>query len=92
MAGETRREQLHACVEALLPLFNIPYIKENQFEALYWFISGREVYVSLPTGVGKSLIFHLIPLVHSWMLYNHERSTSIRFKKDAINTGRKARH
>ena len=46
----------------------------------------RDVYVSLPTGSGKSvifhLIFHLIPLVHTWMFHNNPNPT--RFKGDFI--------
>ena len=75
-------QHLRTCVDSLLPLFKITSLKKNQFEALYWFVSGREVYVSLPTGSGKSVIFHLIPLVHTWMFHNNPNST--RFKKDAV--------
>ncbi|CAB3998626.1 mediator of RNA polymerase II transcription subunit 34-like [Paramuricea clavata] len=81
--NEITREQLHKCVDSLLPSFGIKYLKEKQFEALYSFISGREVYVSLPTGSGKSVIFHLIPLVHEWM-FEQNRGISKRFKQDAI--------
>ena len=38
-------------------------MKEKQLEAMATFISGRDVFVSLPTGYGKSLIFALLPLV-----------------------------
>ena len=75
-------QHLRTCVDSLLPLFKITSLKKNQFEALYWFVSGREVYVSLPTGSGKSVIFHLIPLVHTWIFHNNPNST--RLKKDAV--------
>ena len=75
------RERIRTCLDSLLPLFKIKSLTENQFESIYSFICGREVYISLPTGSGKSVIFHLIPLVHTWMFHN---SNSTQFKEDSI--------
>ena len=52
-------------------------LKEKQVEAIKAFISGKDVFVSLPTGCGKSLIYGILPLVfnileglsHSDLLY-----------------------
>ena len=52
-------------------------LKEKQIEAIKAFISGKDVFVSLPTGYGKSLIYGILPLVfnileglsHSDLLY-----------------------
>ena len=38
-------------------------LKEKQREAIEGFCSGNDVFVSLPTGYGKSLIFAVLPLV-----------------------------
>lgn len=38
-------------------------LKEKQREALLAFCQGRDVFVSLPTGYGKSIIFGLLPMV-----------------------------
>ena len=38
-------------------------LKEKQREAIERFCSGNDVFVSLPTGYGKSLIFAMLPLV-----------------------------
>ena len=38
-------------------------LKEKQREALLNFCLGRDVFVSLPTGYGKSIIFGLLPVV-----------------------------
>ena len=51
------RERIRTCLDSLLPLFKIKSLTENQFESIYSFICGREVYISLPTGSGKSVIF-----------------------------------
>lgn len=38
-------------------------LKEKQREALLAFCEGKDVFVSLPTGYGKSIIFALLPMV-----------------------------
>lgn len=38
-------------------------LKEKQLEAILKFLSGKDVFVSLPTGYGKSLIYEILPLV-----------------------------
>ena len=42
-------------------------LKEKQFEAIKQFCWGNDVFVSLPTGYGKSLIYGVIPLVFDKM-------------------------
>ena len=37
--------------------------KEEQFLAIEKFVTGSDVFVSLPTGFGKSLIYGLLPAV-----------------------------
>jgi bloom syndrome protein len=37
-------------------------LKDKQREAIVTFMSGRDVFVSLPTGYGKSLIYGVMPL------------------------------
>ena len=67
-------ESFRLCVQSICPKFNVSSLKESQFQALYSFICGEEVFVNLPTGSGKSLIFQLAPLVHMWM-HEHILST-----------------
>ena len=50
-------ESFRLCVQSICPKFNVSSLKESQFQALYSFICGEEVFVNLPTGSGKSLIF-----------------------------------
>lgn len=38
-------------------------LKEKQREAIKGFCLGRDVFVGLPTGYGKSIIFATIPLI-----------------------------
>ena len=38
-------------------------LKEKQFEAMTAFVKGNDVFVSLPTGYGKSISYALLPEV-----------------------------
>ena len=74
-------EIFRLCVQSVCPMFNVSSLKESQFQALYSFICGEEVFVNLPTGSGKSLIFQMAPLVHMWM---HENVSAIHWKKNPV--------
>ena len=40
-------------------------LKPKQLEAIQAFCSGKDVFISLPTGYGKSMIYGLLPLVYN---------------------------
>ena len=46
--------------------FNIQ-LKDQQVEAIVKFCEGQDVFVSLPTGFGKSMIYALLPLLFDKM-------------------------
>ena len=73
-------EVFRQCVQTICPMFRVSPLHESQIQALYSFINGEDVFVNLPTGYGKSLIFQMAPLVHGWM---HE-NVSTCWKKDPI--------
>ena len=54
-----------------------PFVKEEQREALRCVLSGRDCFVTLPTGYGKSAIFHALPLCASALLERFS-GTSVR--------------
>ena len=41
-------------------------LKAEQVRVISEFVSGKDVFVSLPTGYGKSLCYALLPLVFQW--------------------------
>ena len=41
----------------------IASLKLKQEEAILSFLDGKDTFVSLPTGYGKSLIYALLPLI-----------------------------
>lgn len=48
--------------------FGIEKFHEEQHKAIEKFFDGKDVFVSLPTGYGKSIIFQSIPVIasHLW--------------------------
>ena len=48
-------------VKESMRLLGIEYLKEKQQEAVMSFLDGKDTFVSLPTGYGKSLIYALLP-------------------------------
>ena len=58
------REQINAAIDAAMQVFGLKSLKYQQWEAIRRFVSGQDVFVSLPTGFGKSYcsIFYLLCL------------------------------
>ena len=52
-------------------------LKDEQIAALCAFVGGRDVFVSLPTGYGKSLCYMLLPLVFDNLRSEHCHRKSI---------------
>ena len=42
-------------------------LKSKQLEALDAFLNGRDTFVSLPTGYGKSIIYAVLPLAFDFL-------------------------
>ena len=42
-------------------------LTEEQYEAVSNFVAGQDVFVSLPTGVGKSLCYLVLPVVFDYL-------------------------
>ena len=49
-------------------LFGIELLKEKLDEAVRTVLSGRDTFVSLPTGYGKSIIYAALPLIFDRLL------------------------
>ena len=50
-------------VSGVCSTFGVQNLKPQQEKAVAEFLSGSNVFVNLPTGYGKSLIYHMAPLV-----------------------------
>jgi len=66
MADDLDQRFKYACENALKS-FDLNEFKENQSLALKEIVNGKDVFVILPTGAGKSLIFQAAPLVFDYM-------------------------
>ena len=44
-------------------LFGVGSFKDKQIEAFKAFVSGKDTFVSLPTGYGKSVIYAALPII-----------------------------
>ena len=71
-------EVFQQSVCSICPMFHVLLLHESQIQALYSFISREEVFVNLPTGYGKSLIFQMEAIVHAWMHENVSHIVIIR--------------
>ena len=59
--GYSKSAILEAVLESA-PIYNVQ-LKEKQIEAITSFVEGHDVFVSLPTGFGKSTIYAILPAV-----------------------------
>ena len=56
--------------------FNIENLLENQQKYLREFLGGHNIFVNLPTGFGKSLIFQWLPIA-AVALFARPRGSSV---------------
>ena len=59
------REAFDAAIKEVCETFAIEKFHEEQQKAIDLFFDGKDVFVSLPTGYGKSIIFQSIPVIAS---------------------------
>ena len=56
-------EKFESSLKAVLHKFGVTELHAEKKQALLHLISGRDVFVNLPTGFGKSLIYQLAPSI-----------------------------
>ena len=74
MAADTRddfKAVFETSLQSILPRFGLTELKNEQEKALFYLLSGKDVFVNLPTGFGKSLIYQLSPLVAEELSKRH---------------------
>ena len=59
------REAFNAAIKDVCETFGIENFHEEQQKAIDLFFDAKDVFVSLPTGYGKSIIFQSIPVIAS---------------------------
>ena len=58
--------KLSVAISSSLEVLGFKELKPKQKEVLEKFVGGKDIFVSVPTGSGKSLCYWILPLV-----YNH---------------------
>ena len=65
MAADTRddfKAIFEKSLQSILPRFSLAELKDEQKKAMFYLLSGKDIFVNLPTGF-DSLIYQLTPLV-----------------------------
>lgn len=55
-------EEITSSIQYAADILHLPNVKEQQMNGLTHFLKGHDLFVNLPTGYGKSMIFHGAPL------------------------------
>ena len=63
-----QQEQIEEAIGAAVTALGYLELRPKQMEAVQRFISGKCVFISLPTGSGKTLCFYLLLLVFEFFL------------------------
>ena len=48
-------------------VLGFPELKDKEVEAMSSFLKGKDTFVSLPTGYGKSIIYAALPLAFDYL-------------------------
>jgi superfamily II DNA helicase RecQ len=60
---------LHEAIAGIANKFNVKALNRFQMDAITKFVDGEEdIFINLPTGYGKSLIYQFLPLVYDAIL------------------------
>ena len=62
---ELERDRITAIVRVAAAEAGLQDLKPEQIQAILEFIDGHDIFMPLPTGYGKSLIYGLLPLSSS---------------------------
>ena len=76
MAAVITEEKWLLAFDAVKYQFELEEIIPEQKEAIRSFFEGKNVFVNLPTGFGKSLIFQCLPIVAD-VIHEKPRGSSV---------------
>ena len=66
--------ELDKAIEESVDVLGLRSLKEHQRKAVTAFMSGSDVFVALPTGYGKSVIFAILPILFDKVKGRHVSS------------------
>ena len=76
MASRFTVDETSAAVSSAISRLGYSHLKPKQFQAVKEFVSGKDVFVGLPTGSGKCLCYALLPGVFD-ILHKRTSPTSM---------------
>ena len=56
-------ESFDEALAETLSFLGISQLKDKQLEAVQEFAKGQDIFISLPTGYGKSIIYGILPVL-----------------------------
>ena len=77
MATLYSKEKINAAIDHAMKTVDLESLKREQREAIREFLSGKDVFVSLPTGYGKTICYSLLPLAFDYLRESQHPSIAI---------------
>ena len=77
MALEWTDSEIDGAIRLVFSRLGYQEVKTEQLEAIAGFVKGKDVFVSLPTGSGKSVCYGCLPFVFDYLRRNDTKTKSI---------------
>ncbi|CAB4034642.1 mediator of RNA polymerase II transcription subunit 34-like [Paramuricea clavata] len=77
MAAVFTEAQWNLAFEEVKSQFKLPNILPEQEKSIREFFKGKNIFVNLPTGYGKSLIYQCLPIINGAPLHAKPRGSSV---------------
>ena len=77
MAEVVSEDRLQQALAYAAEKLRLDRLNEKQAEAIAAFIDGKDVFVNLPTGYGKSAVFQSVPFVLDYIGGGTDKSTAL---------------
>ena len=78
MARSNHLMELSSAIDQASRCMGIQELKPKQLAAVESFVSGKDTFVALPTGYGKSIIFAILPLLFDILFGKPVKTTTLR--------------
>ena len=64
-------------IEASVKTLGYEKVRQEQFDIVLNFLKGKDMFISLPIGGGKSLCYACLPFVYDWLQEDTSRSIAL---------------